>query len=313
MATNQKQTMLLAPFHSYLSYLSALSWYILFGFLHELSHVVIAACTLPCSLSLQQSMMTVWKSVDWMDLILHRRFRYSLDVNVGTSINASNDVNVDVDSLSFMTQSEVEHHYFIIRHFGWISSVFIALLVYVLFNRFNCNRVDSNGNGNGNRSLHHADTSNEANYVGGKVGIWFERCQLAACLTAMDAIWTDLLQMNPLFYSQDHSNTTMDMDLNVDSSSSFPLTLSLSTVTFFCGNFGVILLHSAWLDDKSGRKSSIGILQKMIEVTMMRGAQSGGIVTFMNHKKSDGDGDSDSKIQMKSIRSRVVKSKRGDL
>ena len=50
----------------------------------------------------------------------------------------------------------------------------------------------------------------------------------------------------------------------------------------------------------------------MIEVTMMRGAQSGGIVTFKRKVKGDGDDDTGS-MTMKSIRSRVVKSKRGDL
>ena len=39
---------------------------------------------------------------------------------------------------------------------------------------------------------------------------------------------------------------------------------------FFCGNFGIILLNSNWLN-KDGGKKALDMLEKMIEVTMMRG------------------------------------------
>jgi len=90
---------------------------------------------------------------------------------------------------------------------------------------------------------------------------WFV---VAAYLTALDAIATDLFGipkisilagMNPQEYSfSDEFN---------------------SLVILHCGNFGVILLHGAWFEN--GGRYAFDILEKMIQVTMMRGAQSGKI------------------------------------
>ena len=38
----------------------------------------------------------------------------------------------------------------------------------------------------------------------------------------------------------------------------------------YCGNFGVILLNSSWINIDGGKKA-LDILEKMVEVTMMRG------------------------------------------
>ena len=68
--------------------------------------------------------------------------------------------------------------------------------------------------------------------------------------------------------------------------------------TFFCGNFGIILLSpSAW-----DGTTVLDLLQKMIEVTMMRGAQTGGVVAWKKYPKNN-----------KGLRSRVVAGKRTDL
>lgn len=116
-------------------------------------------------------------------------------------------------------------------------------------------------------------------------------CAIASYLTAFDAICTDLFHL-PQF---------------IHVASDTP-----NQVTFFCGNFGVILLHGCWMDETSGRtrgKSVMDILEKMIEITMMRGAQSGGVVTYSSHSQ---DPKSDS-LQMAPTRTRVVKTKRGTL
>ena len=52
------------------------------------------------------------------------------------------------------------------------------------------------------------------------------------------------------------------------------------------------------------------MLEKMIEVTMMRGAQSGGVVTYEPISRSSG---SNQTPQIKGVRSRVVNSKRTNL
>lgn len=96
---------------------------------------------------------------------------------------------------------------------------------------------------------------------------------LAAFATAIEAIWSDLLLLPVLGV------------------------LSLPTdcpYSLFCGNFGIILLNDAWLRGSQ----ALDVLETMIQVTMMRGAQSGGVLTF--HKG-------------KGTRSRVVNRKRTDL
>jgi hypothetical protein len=98
--------------------------------------------------------------------------------------------------------------------------------------------------------------------------------QTAAIITALEAISTDLLG---LFSVQNAPHV------------------------FFCGNFGVLLLHKAWSSD-AGSSTTLDILSTMVRVTSMRGAQSGGVVTFQPDKHG-----------LKGIRSRVVNQKRTDL
>ncbi len=239
------------------SLIVGVTWYAIFGFLHELSHIVAA--------SMIRFDTIDWKSINWINLVLTRRFQI---MNYGCE-------NFDKDEIDF----------FIIRQTGWIASVAIAFLVHFIYIRFRYKEstpfVDS-------LRLTSCDYDG-----GGKLSSFnLKWCHLAAYMTAFDALWTDLLQIKPVFLLFDHNDNA-------------------SKATFFCGNFGIILLHSAWLDDNGG-KSALDILTKMIEVTMMRGAQSGGIVTFKNGGRMN-DVDGNYNIQMKSIRSRVVKSKRADL
>lgn len=72
----------------------------------------------------------------------------------------------------------------------------------------------------------------------------------------------------------------------------------------FCGNFGLILINSSWIDQDYGRKA-LGILEQMVHITMMRGAQSGGVIAWAVEK---GD-----PMKARGIRSRVVNGKRTDL
>ena len=81
------------------------------------------------------------------------------------------------------------------------------------------------------------------------------------------------------------------------------------TLHLFCGNFGVILINTSWINIDGG-KAALDMLEKMVEVTMMRGAQSGGVVTF---EPEQSELVSDSKTQAPIIRgkrSRVVNAKR---
>lgn len=68
----------------------------------------------------------------------------------------------------------------------------------------------------------------------------------AATLTAVEALITDLFQFIPK-YSLGHG-----------------------LVVCYCGNFGIILLNPLWLNVDGGR-TALDLLEKMVEVTMMRG------------------------------------------
>ena len=89
---------------------------------------------------------------------------------------------------------------------------------------------------------------------------------VASWWTALDAIASDLLQ---------HGESTASAD------------------RFWCGNFGLLLL-----DMKAGRKAR-ALLETAIRVTMMRGAQSAGLVTYTEKEVG--------------VRRRVVNGKRTDL
>jgi hypothetical protein len=139
-----------------------------------------------------------------------------------------------------------EYGEFVIRHSGWIVSVMIALVV---------SRLPSHR----------------------------KNLQLAAMITAVEAVTTDLLRWHTFI----------------------PLITSSrdSSLLFYCGNFGIIVLHQSWFANKTGRKA-LDVIEKMISVTMMRGAQSGGVVTFIPHGSSS---------NLKGTRSRCVNKKRTDL
>ena len=105
--------------------------------------------------------------------------------------------------------------------------------------------------------------------------------RLAFWLTALDAAITDVFDAAPREPSQ-----------------------------LLCGNFGLILLNHAWCCSENGKKA-FDVLEKMVYVTMMRGAQSGGVVTFDASGRNDEV--NDKAVALTGKRSRVVNMKRTDL
>jgi hypothetical protein len=112
--------------------------------------------------------------------------------------------------------------------------------------------------------------------------------KLAARITALEALATDLLRLPIL------------AGIGIGISHPLPTTTQASLV-FCCGNFGVILLHHSWLTEQG--KNALDCLEQMVKVTMMRGAQSGGVITYAPNSLGN----------FKGIRSRVVNRKRTDL
>jgi hypothetical protein len=131
----------------------------------------------------------------------------------------------------------------LVRHTGWIFSLLLVWIVARLFGR--------------------------------NAGI-----TRVAVVTAIEAIWTDLLQL-PVLGVLSPSEEPIG-----------PTATATATFCLFCGNFGILLISSShWT-----MADALDILRRMIEVTMLRGAQSDGLVTFPQ-----------------GIRSRVVNRKRTDL
>jgi len=103
---------------------------------------------------------------------------------------------------------------------------------------------------------------------------WINSARSAAWITAAEAISTDLL--------------------------GFGLYGTLSSSTFLCGNFGIILINPLWTESSQSSKQVLDLLAKMINVTMMRGAQTGGVIAWAKNDNNEIYG----------IRSRVVNGKR---
>ena len=144
------------------------------------------------------------------------------------------------------------------RHSGWMFSVIVAAVLAYMYP--NCYRAK-------------LGASASSTII------------IAATITAVEAIWTDLLCLSviPLFGP------------------------ASSGITFFCGNFGLIVINSAWTSKDNGRHA-LDLLEQMVNVTMMRGAQSGGVITYCRSKRLPAKGH-----PMVGVRSRVVNKKRTDL
>jgi hypothetical protein len=165
----------------------------------------------------------------------------------------------------------------VVRHAGWIVSVlvWIVLALYSSYNQNN-NHHQNNQDQKKQGMSRHASRDNAA--------------LVAASLTALEAISTDLLGM-----------------YGGGAAGAAAASASTSKCVFLCGNFGIILLHKAW-QNIDGGATALDILEKMVQVTMMRGAQSGGVVTFQPSRSSG-----TSNNGMTGIRCRVLNQKRTDL
>ena len=192
-------------------------WYLVFGVLHELSHVAIATILLGSSLN----PFTTFESL--YQFVLGRCWEMTIDTDMPSTFAINT-----------------------IRHFGWIFSVVIAMVTYHVHRSRN-NKFNSKNNRNKNCS----PLNNPLVY--------------AAALTAIESISTDLFGLEnfllPLF-------PTLGGGTNNSS-------INTKTVTFYCGNFGLILLNPAYNATAKGCETALDILEKMISVTMVRGAQSG--------------------------------------
>mmetsp|Transcript_19463 Transcript_19463/g.42309 ORF Transcript_19463/g.42309 Transcript_19463/m.42309 type:complete len:1662 (-) Transcript_19463:341-5326(-) len=229
--------------------------YLLFGLLHEFSHLAIASVFLSSS---QSSLSSLCDLAQFVARALLGRY---------CLIEIDNDDNVG--------SSFVRAH-LAIRHFGWIFSLAVAVGLHY------CQHV---------RSLRSGTAAAKKSSFW-RLAVVEPIVIVAAYVTALEAITTDLLGFVPIF----HQHTSNPMPMKSES----------STLLFFCGNFGILLINSSWINVDGGKKA-LDMLEKMVEVTMMRGAQSGGVVTFEPAKS--GHSENQAPI-IRGIRSRVVNAKR---
>ena len=130
---------------------------------------------------------------------------------------------------------------------------------------------------------------------------------IAAYITAFESVTTDLFGFVPKlvqhFITSSYSNTSV-LESGVGQQQ--------QQLILHCGNFGILLLNSQWINIDGGQRA-LSMLEKMVEVTMMRGAQSGGVVTFEpsnNGVKVGGGGGVGCNPVIRGVRSRVVNAKR---
>jgi hypothetical protein len=148
----------------------------------------------------------------------------------------------------------------LVRHAGWMGSSCVAVLVVLGVYAFHFSRTTTT-------------TKSRPSYQSPFV--------VAAVVTALEALSTDLL-----------------FGMAYHSSYSTNITSTTTSVLFFCGNFGIILLNPAW-----HHTDALDLLQEMVRITMMRGAQSGGIVSWQ--RRASG--------RLQGRRVRIVGGKRADL
>ena len=137
----------------------------------------------------------------------------------------------------------------IIRHSGWIFSLLLAVFVH--------GACVTYWRGEGH------DKSD--------AGLRRPAVILAAYVTALEAIATDLLGFAPELGREVREDQRVSV-ANALTDLSLPRQVSRGSVVMFCGNFGILLINSSWINVDGGKRA-LDVLEKMIEVTMMRGKQ----------------------------------------
>ena len=224
-------------------------FYVVFGAIHELSHLLVALSLLP-KVSWPSFLQSTTTVGFWYDLIFGRRLVLPAKLR-------------DYEEQAQISALEAADW---IRHAGWITSLTLALAIHA------CTKWNPK--------------ACSPSFIDG--------LKWAAWMTAIDALCTDLLQAIP--YLPLHSSAED----------------SQSSLVFWCGNFGMILLHRAWwMTPQDNGRTALDVLQKMVEITMMRGAQSGGVIVY--HPTASSEGVPGARTPLKGTRSRVVNRKRTDL
>ena len=257
--------------------------YILFGILHELFHVIVAkivaAVRSPSSIKIveDKSLLSSTSIGKFLSRAVFGRY---------TPITIpSTTINVDGGMSSEMAAS-------IITHSGWILSLLLAFGMHYLYYA----RLRSSASATTNKK----NTTKPASFICLAAAL-APTFILAAYIAAVESITSDLMGFVP--------KMAKNILLLGGGSSAATSPTSSIQLLLHCGNFGIILLNSQWINVDGGQRA-LSVLEKMVEVTMMRGAQSGGVVTFEPTSSGRGGGGKDANPVIRGVRSRVVNAKR---
>jgi len=292
--------------------------YILFGILHELFHVLVAKIIILLRSSSNKiiaqdpifASLTAVGNNNW-----HHQLTTS---NIGkfltraifgryTVITIPSSTTINVDGSGCIMSNGMAAS--IITHSGWIMSILLAVGIHYYY-WYHVRLCNTNNNNTKNTTKHSSCYSWWVVVVEAAAPTII----LAAYITAMESITSDLMGFVPkmvknLFLIGSGSNTAFP-STNNSSDNNIPQQFQL---LLHCGNFGILLINSQWINIDGGKRA-LNVLEKMVEVTMMRGAQSGGVVTFEPTSSGvtvgGGGGKDDTNPVIRGVRSRVVNAKR---
>jgi hypothetical protein len=218
--------------------LSLMAAYVAFGIFHELAHLAVASWLLPSSAfggSPPLDASSSSSSLGRLASLLH-------DVACAV-LGRYSLIRVPA------SQEDQDSTIRAIHHAGWVCSLIVAVVCHLLHlaARRRTNLCDK-------KERLSASVIQRLLTRFSSMGIFFNPAvTFAAYITAIEAIATDFFGFVP-----NHPRNHQDPSL----SSHF--------IICFCGNFGVLLLNPSWLSIDGGR-TALDILEKMVNVTMMRG------------------------------------------
>lgn len=252
--------------------LSLLAAYVAFGVLHELAHLTVASwLTSPPSPPDDHDHDHNNNQNNGAAGIAN-----SLLANVARAVLGRYSlVRVGGDGGDGDSDDDENGRISIISHAGWIASVILAVLCHLLHyhaarkKRRKCDGIDFHDDGD---IVHRSNDKRPGGIFclfsifnpEKMMDIFFHGpiLPVAAYITAMEAISTDLLGFTPAY-----SHLLGDADGFYPTSHHHH---HHRHFICFCGNFGILLLNPSWLAIDGGR-TALDILEKMINVTMMRG------------------------------------------
>jgi hypothetical protein len=263
--------------------------YILFGILHELFHVIVAKIVAAVRSS---SSIKIVEDKSLLSSTSIGKFLSRAAFGRYTPITIpSTTINVDGGMSSEMAGS-------IITHSGWILSLLLAFGMHYLYYA----RLRSSASATTTTNNNNNNTTKPASFICLAAAL-APTFILAAYIAAVESITSDLMGFVP--------KMAKNILLLGGGSSAATSPTSSMQLLLHCGNFGIILLNSQWINVDGGQRA-LSVLEKMVEVTMMRGAQSGGVVTFepTSSGGGGGGGGKDANPVIRGVRSRVVNAKR---